>query len=55
MKKTTASDSKLKLRRTTLKLLSDLEVLAEVRGGNLTQSYNSCGDSACPLGEKCRL
>jgi hypothetical protein len=55
MKKTATSDKKLKLSRTTLKLLNDLEVLTEVRGGDLTQSYNSCGDSACPLGEKCRL
>ncbi|HEX4418308.1 MAG TPA: class I lanthipeptide [Kofleriaceae bacterium] len=54
MKKTVTSNQKLKLRKTTVKILSDLQIDA-VHGGNLTQSYNSCGDSACPLGEKCRL
>jgi hypothetical protein len=54
MKKTVTSDTKLKLSKTTLRSLHDLKDL-RVHGGNLTQSYNSCGDSACPDGEKCRL
>jgi len=53
--KKTATSEKLTLRKTTLKILNDLKVLERVHGGDLTQSYNSCGNSACPYGEKCRL
>ncbi len=54
MKKLNQRPRKLVLDKATIKVLSDGN-LFEVQGGNLTQSYNSCGDSACPYGEKCRL
>ncbi len=54
MKKLNTRTRKLVLDKATIKVLSDGN-LFEVQGGDLTQSYNSCGDSACPYGEKCRL